>query len=522
MLARSYPTRLMCMKIRIVGLLLLGLIAGFGANAQVWLIGYAPGSQGDSVAVFRVSDFLSETRTKIATVPIDDRGSFELKIITEETQVWQLQIQGRYATLVVQPNSKYPFTFPLVKELKARTLFDNQVELEVQRGTETSDINAILTSFNSRLASKFDDYAMDFSYKYSTGSSSFVNSRKGELVKSGMVNEEDEATVSANVDPDFMHRVKEFRGVIEQNYASAFEDPFFVDYVNYSIAQLELYAGRDRWEIYYQYLNNLPVKVGNPEYMHFFRAFYGGMFSGFASDGKNTEVVRTINGRRDAYKLDSVLAVRRYMEDRDVRQMATLVNLQSLYHDRSWSSEAIKTTMEHALTLEEYKNCHSHIESVLGRLTFGSAGDKLLDFRMLDNSEEIVHLSDYAGKFVYIGFFADWCGDCYREMELLEKYKSKYGADIEFVSISLDDSYERFISFVQMNHNMDWTFLYGPSEERLRDIFAIRAVPMFILIDPNGRLMYDYTRKPSEGINLEFDRITKRSATDNRIKVWDD
>jgi hypothetical protein len=67
-----------------------------------------------------------------------------------------------------------------------------------------------------------------------------------------------------------------------------------------------------------------------------------------------------------------------------------------------------------------------------------------------------------------------------------------------------------FLDFVNFHNDFEWEFLYGPSEVRLRDIFNLSTVPEYALIDPEGKLVWDYTPAPSEGAALKLEQIAKK------------
>jgi len=110
-------------------------------------------------------------------------------------------------------------------------------------------------------------------------------------------------------------------------------------------------------------------------------------------------------------------------------------------------------------------------------------------------------LEDLRGKYVYIDVWATWCGPCIAEIPHLKKVEEKYhGKNIEFVSISVDveKDYEKWkkmvtdkqLGGVQLYADKNWTSDFIKA-------FGINAIPRFILIGPDGKVIKADAARPS-------------------------
>ena len=110
-------------------------------------------------------------------------------------------------------------------------------------------------------------------------------------------------------------------------------------------------------------------------------------------------------------------------------------------------------------------------------------------------------LEDLRGKYVYIDFWATWCGPCKAEIPFLQKIEEEYrGKNIEFVSISIDaakdhDKWKAFVDEkklggIQLIADNNWESAFVKS-------YKVTGIPQFILLDPTGKIVKSDAPRPS-------------------------
>jgi thiol-disulfide isomerase/thioredoxin len=110
-------------------------------------------------------------------------------------------------------------------------------------------------------------------------------------------------------------------------------------------------------------------------------------------------------------------------------------------------------------------------------------------------------LSDLRGKYVFIDFWATWCGPCRAEIPYLQKIEELYnGKNIEFVSISVDvpkdhEKWQKFVTDkqlggIQLFSDNEWKSAFVAS-------YNVTGIPRFVLIDPNGNIVDANAARPS-------------------------
>lgn len=108
-------------------------------------------------------------------------------------------------------------------------------------------------------------------------------------------------------------------------------------------------------------------------------------------------------------------------------------------------------------------------------------------------------LEDLKGKYVYIDIWATWCGPCINEIPSLKKIEKKYeDKNITFVSISIDENINKWKNFIKGRKLSGIQLIADKGIESDFIVrYAIKAIPRFILIDPDGNIILPDAPRPS-------------------------
>ncbi|MFR5659530.1 MAG: TlpA family protein disulfide reductase, partial [Butyricimonas faecihominis] len=125
------------------------------------------------------------------------------------------------------------------------------------------------------------------------------------------------------------------------------------------------------------------------------------------------------------------------------------------------------------------------------------------DHKYMDIDGKMVALEDLRGKYVYIDVWATWCGPCKAELPYLKKLEEKFkGKNIYFVSISIDANKAAWVKMVQEDQ-LGGIQLYGGNKAQIAKDYAIRAIPRFILLDREGKVINKEMTRPSDSTTEE-------------------
>ena len=120
-------------------------------------------------------------------------------------------------------------------------------------------------------------------------------------------------------------------------------------------------------------------------------------------------------------------------------------------------------------------------------------GKQFIDMEITGTDGKKHKLSEYCGKgnYVFIDFWASWCGPCLSEMPIVKANYEKYhpkGFDI--VAISLDVNDNAWKECIAKNE-MTWTNLSDLCGWNSNTVstYKVRSIPMSLLVDPQGKII---------------------------------
>jgi thiol-disulfide isomerase/thioredoxin len=111
-----------------------------------------------------------------------------------------------------------------------------------------------------------------------------------------------------------------------------------------------------------------------------------------------------------------------------------------------------------------------------------SQNDIVPNFNLKDLKKEEIALYDVKSKYILLDFWASWCGPCRKENKLIrEFYKDFNKSDFEIVSVSVDDSEEKWKK-AMIDDNINWISLWD-SNKKINDQFGIISYPTNFLLN---------------------------------------
>jgi peroxiredoxin len=146
------------------------------------------------------------------------------------------------------------------------------------------------------------------------------------------------------------------------------------------------------------------------------------------------------------------------------------------------------------LLLLPFASIAQHDQSTLTKI-----GDSIPQFSFEIERGKKVNISDYKGKLILINLFATWCPPCNAELPEVQKQiwdKHSSNSNFAFFVFGREEGWDKLEPFKKAK---GFTFPILPDLDRsIFKKFATQSIPRNILIDQNGKIIYQsigYTEK---------------------------
>lgn len=108
------------------------------------------------------------------------------------------------------------------------------------------------------------------------------------------------------------------------------------------------------------------------------------------------------------------------------------------------------------------------------------------DFSLPRLDGEIVRLSDFRGKVVFLNIWATWCSPCREEMPSMERlYQEMKGQPFEILAVSIDILGAKAVAPFMTEFKLSFPALLDP-QGSIQRLYGATGVPESFIIDKNG------------------------------------
>jgi len=444
---------------------LLTIITSVSLLAQKTTIsGIVSGGEEQMVRLIAFDDFISKKIITLGKSDIAEDGSFTIEFELEKTISAFLDINYQRAEIFLEPGNSYSLDITYDPANQLESYFDRQGLLYEFQAADENELNRLIWRFNA-MYNKF--ILENFEHIYRLRDKS---------------------------------RVFAFRVEVEE----AFQDTtnvYFNDYVRYKMADVEQFAKlKGNYMLAEEYFTDNPILYDNVEYTFFFDEFFEKFLTTSPDVITISDLIIAVNDISDKQMiLDALLEVS-YLQDPGFRELVLIHGLRSLYFNGTFKKPQL-LAMVKDINASTKDPIHKRITAnLLETLTKLSPGSPAPDIQLTSIAGFEFQLRSIKGKPILLTFFRSGQKGTDNAFDRLADLYNRYKSGLEIISVSMDNDPDAYLPLANSG-GYQWTFAHYGNNPVVYDLYNIRDLPLYVLIDVEGNI--SAYPAPSPEANLE-------------------
>ncbi|SFD71130.1 TlpA family protein disulfide reductase [Thermophagus xiamenensis] len=437
----------------------------YGQNQTVRIYGSAPEYKNYALVFEHFQNFINQEQSELFTLEINEQGTFDYTFPLNVTTYAFADIGQFRAYIYLVPGKEYhiklpPFR-PLSQAQKLNPFFQPEPIVIGILNESSEGLNARIRDFDHVLGNKLRNYAVKL-----------ITTKNKNLAK-------------AIIDS------------LETEFPNGSE--FFRMHKHFSYTSLALLASRNKeQDVVQKYFSQFPVFYNLPAYWISFKEVFAGYCHTFFNK-YHFQTTITYGSIVDSIQSSP------FFQRPDLAEMLALWIIYESYHENLLAPKTALQLFQQAANKTNIEPIKDIASTLYNRMKILMVGESAPNFKLPDFSGTEKSLNDFKGKFVYLNFIHTDNYACRKDMKLLKKIHDKFYRDLEIVSIVIDENYEKASQFLNENkNNFNWNFLYIAMQGEIINNYNVQAVPLYYLINPDGKFVLVPAPAPEENFQEVF------------------
>ena len=474
------------MRVALMGMLLFVALEAVG-QTNVTIRGTVEKGAGKRVLLGGYGDMLTRTEVVLDSAVVAADGTFELRCYANYPRLVFVEMECYSQSFYIEPGRVYEVVVPEfdwdVNEKKNVYLDPVALPLLFQN-IDSTDLNVRIMRYEETV-------------------DSFLAANR--------------ERVDFRFHPD-RRAFKELDALVQRRFVGEDTDSFFGRYVAYTMREMALALRMEsRAKLAARYVE--PIRYYDESYMRFFIEVFSHAISGGTKKVAQWKMAEWVRKGDAAGWLDT-LGLDPLLQNEQVRELAALVALKEMFYDKAYDRQGVRLTTEHLRDASKFDDHRRLAESLLASFDRHESAREPKGFVLPDVEHRMVNLDDLRGKWVYLSFVRVGDPHCIKELETMAHFRDtvyRSWPDVVFVSVSCDREFQKMYHLLKNSKKgarYNWTWLHFDGDYRLLERFGVTSYPTFVLLDPEGRQVYDYTPAPASGILLRGPWIKQEDNRD--------
>ena len=466
--------RRVCKNARL--LLLFSLAVPFSRNMalsqtdNIVIAGKAKEYAGFNLTIKHYTNFISYRSEDIGTFRVDEQGNFRLSTLIDHVTYAFMDLGILRGHIYLEPGKTYDIILPPFTAKKDADRFNPYFRPE----------NVVIGIKNDNAVQLNKDIIrFDEEYDFMFNKNAFRIFNKSDV--------------------KLTHR-------IVAHLDSLFPDnnKFFVSYKRFRYARLySLSMKRQTNRVIYRFYSNAQVCFNNPAYWQTFDLLFRDFFTEYFTSKKGEELKNAFSDSTTFSRLSLVLGKDSLYAQKEFREAVLLKALYDSFYSGHYDKDKVSYLLGSAIKQGCSKKIRDIARELHDKVNHLRVGSPAPNFTLYNINGKEKSLDSYKGKFVYLNFCNTRNYTCKKDFQLLNAFYNKMRRDLTIISIATDRNTDKLEQFVK-SHKYKWDFLYFGDQANVIFDYDIRALPTYILIDPEGNILMAPAPAPEENFATRF------------------
>ncbi len=427
---------------------------------------------GETLRLYSFSDYITLTKKLIAESKVDDEGYFSFTIETNETFEAFIDLDVFIGYIIIEPGKNFEIVLPKKTIRRHEDIMNpyfKPVEFYVRILNEENTVTAEMKKFDALNKAVIEK---------------FLKNRK-------------------HINPGSFEI--EIKKLDDSTYYS--KNSFFTEYKKYKLLDLRVQAVyKNKKAVIRKNFSNEPVLYNNPAYNKLLKERLGNvlfelygdtLFKLLATNSGWNMMSRTLSNYDLCY-------------NQEFRNYFLFINLYNEFYRTPILKNNIIDVLYSAKNYIKNENTLKAVNNFLNNSSNLIAGNTVLDFRLPDNETYMHGLSDFRGKFIYLGFFSTESYSCKKDILLIKSLAEKNSKMLKVILVFKENNTSQIKKFLKNTDLKNVTILHSDDGGKVIEDYNVRAFPTYYLINPEGRLSLISAPGPSENFESVYFNIRQK------------
>lgn len=443
-------------------------------NAQKTSISFINKSYiGDTIYLIKEKDFITGQIDTIAFSKVNAKGQWTVSIPIEDPFFVRIPLYRNETWLCVEPNQSYKIKIPNKQYLSIEDSLNNFFQPIVFYAKilnmDSSACNEAISLLDYTFDTLFQKHIKNIHFK--------IKRKKVDSLINTMKN--------------------------QYKYVSS---TYFKSYLFYKVALLKyLSYEREQNFIIKYYFNDQPILLNNIAYSELFNQIFSDFLSYYATTNWGEGVKDAIDKYRSPTELRCVLKRNPAFTNDTLIDLVILKGLHDAYYSNDlpnkvkFSAISINTLLDSMIFIAKTKDLKEIAKNIKNKIKNEDEAISLEDYAFKDFEGTDIFLRNFRGKYLYI-MIAD-----YRSYEFLTFLKQEKASlerffnKLSVINIVLYPQKEKLKKMIS-EHQLIGNYLFCTNENNLKKQLKIKSLPIFMIWNPNGKIINKNASSPDERI----------------------